>query len=321
MSIEQLSVHANGVHFACLATGSGPLALCLHGFPDSPHGYRYLMQELADAGYRAVAPYLRGYAPSSIPTDGDYSTPTLAADVSALHAALGGDHEAVLIGHDWGACIAYSGALHRPENWRRCVMMSVPPLAVFWSVAFRYEQLKRSFYFWMFQMDIAEAVVAADDLAFLDQLWRDWSPALQAAEDLERAKRSVRAPENLRAALGYYRGLFHPQEYGMANGLEKQGLTWGRQLLQRTLYLHGENDGCFVLDESDVSKTVDCFGPGSEAILLEDVGHFLLLEKPREVNARILAFLGREPLYSDSPIGATRLSWVGSDRRESKSFC
>src|SRR6266849_10786709 len=95
-------VQANGLQFHCLETGEGPLALCLHGFPDSAWTYRHLLPELAKAGYRAVAPFMRGYHPTGIPaklTD----TNDLAADVVALHDALGGDGNAVLIGHDWGA--------------------------------------------------------------------------------------------------------------------------------------------------------------------------------------------------------------------------
>ncbi len=96
---------ANGVEFAYLCEGpaDGPLALCLHGFPDTAHTWRYLLPRLAEAGYHAVAPYLRGYSPSSIAPDGRYDQGTLALDACALHGALGGTGDAVLIGHDWGA--------------------------------------------------------------------------------------------------------------------------------------------------------------------------------------------------------------------------
>src|SRR5262245_48349388 len=101
--LEQGSVRANGLQFHYLAMGDGPLALCLHGFPDSPWTYRHLLPELAHAGYRAVAPFMRGYAPTEVPASERYHTGDLAADVVALHAALGGDGRAVLIAHDWGA--------------------------------------------------------------------------------------------------------------------------------------------------------------------------------------------------------------------------
>src|ERR1700704_5760029 len=101
---------ANGVEFAVLEAGSGPLALCLHGFPDSAHTWRYLLPALAGAGFHAVAPFMRGYAPTGIPADGCFQLGALIADATALHDALGGDGQAVLIGSDWGAETAYGAA-------------------------------------------------------------------------------------------------------------------------------------------------------------------------------------------------------------------
>ena len=103
---------ANGVEFAFLSAGeSGPLALCLHGFPDTAHTWRHLLPALAGAGFRSVAPFMRGYAPTSVPPDGRYQTGALALDANALHDALGGDDAAVIIGHDW--------ARSRPEEQLR----------------------------------------------------------------------------------------------------------------------------------------------------------------------------------------------------------
>src|SRR6187402_33838 len=89
---EVSRVEANGVDFAYLHTGpdDGPLALCLHGFPDSAHTWRHLLPALASAGYHAVAPFMRGYAPTAVPADGRYQTGALATDAIALHEALGG---------------------------------------------------------------------------------------------------------------------------------------------------------------------------------------------------------------------------------------
>ena len=113
------------------ATGppTGPLALCLHGFPDTAHTWRYLLPRLADAGYHAVAPFLRGYAPTAVPADGRYDTGTLALDACALHEALGGAGDAVIIGHDWGAFATYGAAADQPERWRRVVTAAVAPQA------------------------------------------------------------------------------------------------------------------------------------------------------------------------------------------------
>ncbi|MFZ0248696.1 MAG: hypothetical protein WAL61_02025, partial [Acidimicrobiales bacterium] len=79
MDLRTMEVQANGVEFACLTDGpdDGPLALCLHGFPDTARTWRYLLPELAGAGYRAVAPFLRGYAPTAVPADGRYQVGAL----------------------------------------------------------------------------------------------------------------------------------------------------------------------------------------------------------------------------------------------------
>ncbi len=286
-------VQANGLRFHYLETGEGPLALCLHGFPDSPWSYRYLLPELAKAGYRSVAPFMRGYAPTEIPPDNNYQTSALGTDVVALHGALGGDGNAVLIAHDWGAAAAYGGAALEPQRWRRCAIMNVPPLAVYGQVAFRFEQIKRSFYFWFFQMHISNAVVPANDLAFIDGLWADWSPGYDANEDLPRVKECLRNPANLQAALGYYRALFSPARFGSPEAMEEQRTVWGRPLSQPTLYLHGRRDGCIALDAETIKEVPAFLGPGSQAEWVEEVGHFMLVEKPAEVNGRILRFLGK----------------------------
>jgi hypothetical protein len=78
-------VRANGLEFGLLEAGTGPLALCLHGFPDSAHTWRHLLPELAEAGFHAVAPFLRGYAPTAVPDDGRYGIGALVADTVALH--------------------------------------------------------------------------------------------------------------------------------------------------------------------------------------------------------------------------------------------
>jgi pimeloyl-ACP methyl ester carboxylesterase len=202
------TVRANQLTFEYLTQGDGPLALCMHGFPDSPYTYRYLLPALADAGYRAVAPFNRGFAPTELPDDRHHvHSSTMVADQIALHEALGGDGDAVLIAHDWGTVGAWGAASKEPGRWRRLVILNIPPLAIFGENIVTYDQIKRSFYFWYFQMQrVAEDVISADDFAFIDRIWADWSPGYDASEDLLRVKECIRQPEHFQAALGYYRG-------------------------------------------------------------------------------------------------------------------
>ena len=200
------TVTANGLQFAVLEAGSGPLALCLHGFPDSAHTWRYLLPALADAGFHAVAPFMRGNAPTEIPTDGCYELGALIADTIGLHDALGGDDRAVLVGNDWGAeggvwrgyvCSGIVGGV--------LVTLAVPPLALDTKMFADYDQLKRFFYLFFLKTPFAESVVASADMAFFDRLWQDWSPGYDAREDLDNVKRCLRDEGNLAAAIGYYR--------------------------------------------------------------------------------------------------------------------
>ncbi|HLH27819.1 MAG TPA: alpha/beta hydrolase [Acidimicrobiales bacterium] len=283
-------VTANGLEFAVLSDGpeDGPLALCLHGFPDTARTWRHLLPRLAGAGYRAVAPYLRGYAPSAVPADGAYDTGTLAVDACELHEALGGDDRAVLVGHDWGAFAAYGAANAEPERWRRVVTAAVPPLAAMGELFLRYDQLRRSFYVFVFQTPLAEAAVSADDLAFIERLWADWSPGYDAAEDVAWVKDSLRDPANLGAAIGYYRAMFSGPP-GAPRAAAAQAAAAG-VAPQPTLYLHGRDDGCLGLDA--IGPVSEHLSRGSESLVVERAGHFLHLERPDEVGDRILAFLG-----------------------------
>ncbi|HXW35982.1 MAG TPA: alpha/beta hydrolase [Acidimicrobiales bacterium] len=287
--IDQLSTTANGIEFAYLEAGprDGKLALCLHGFPDTAHTYRYLLPALADAGYRAVAPWMRGYAPTAIPADGRYQTGALATDACALHESLGGDSDAVLIGHDWGAFAAYGAAAFEPHRWRRVVTMAVPPPSAMSSKFFAYDQLKRSFYVFFFQSPLAETALSMNDMEFIDHLWADWSPGLDAAWDISKVKEALGEPDHLSAAIDYYRAMFDPTRHDPS--LEDAQEATNGSPPQPTLYLHGAQDGCMGIETFDDVEAH--LSPGSKHVLVQGGGHFLHLDVPRDVNKEILLFL------------------------------
>jgi pimeloyl-ACP methyl ester carboxylesterase len=281
------TIDANGLTFGYLRAGSGPLALCLHGFPDSPHTWRHLLPALAEAGYRAIAPFQRGYAPTSVPPDGAYQIGALAADANALHEALGGTEDAVLVGHDWGAVATYAATSHAPQRWRRAVAMSVPPFGAMLPILMDYAQLKRSFYMFVFQTALAGPAVAADDMAFLDHLWADWSPGYDATEDLGYVKACLGEPANLAAAIGYYQAMFDTSGHVPAYAAEQE--AYGRTGERPILYLHGASDGCI---DADLVQGVEAhLPPGSRADVVPGTGHFLHLERPAVVNRAIAGWL------------------------------
>ena len=282
-------VSANGTDFSYLECGTGKLALLLHGFPDTAQTWRHLMPVLADMGYRVVAPFMRGYAPSAVPSDGCYQTAMLARDANALHEKLGGDSEAIIIGHDWGAPSCYGAAIDAPSRWRKVVGMAVPPTAAL-GMAFvqNLEQIKKSWYMFFFQHGLADLVVGANNHAFIEMLWRDWSPGYDANFDLESIRKSLADPKNLQAALGYYRatlgdGYRDPKlgelQNQMASGVPSQPL----------LYIHGANDGCIGVDVVESAKKIAPANVKFEVV--EAAGHFLQLEQPKVVNKLICDFL------------------------------
>jgi pimeloyl-ACP methyl ester carboxylesterase len=287
--MEQRTVTANGLEFTYLAEGpeDGPLALCLHGFPDSAHTWRHLLPRLAGEGYRAVAPWMRGYAPTAVPEDGRYDTGTLALDVAGLHGALGGDERAVLVGHDWGALAAYVAAAAEPERWRRVVTLAVPPMQSMGELFFSYGQLRRSWYIFFFQTVLAEFAVSRDDHAFLDRLWADWSPGFDGSWDVARVKEALGTPEHLTAAIGYYRAMFGPPPEDPAAAAAQAAAATAHP--QPTLYLHGADDGCMGVDVT--GPVADVLAPGSEFVVVPGAGHFLHVERPDEVGTHVLRFL------------------------------
>lgn len=132
MLMTTIDLNLDDVTLSCETRGpdDGPLALCLHGFPDTRHTFRFLAPHFAARGYRVVVPSMRGYAPCSVSRTDNYQVVTLANDANRMHEVLGGDGRAVLIGHDWGAFATYAATDAEPDRWRRAVTMAVPPSAV-----------------------------------------------------------------------------------------------------------------------------------------------------------------------------------------------
>ncbi|MEU5943675.1 alpha/beta hydrolase [Micromonospora sp. NPDC047548] len=288
--MQKKRITANGIDFAYFEQGEGPLALLLHGFPEAPSMYRHLMPVLANAGYRAVAPAMRGFAPTQVPPDGSMRVADLIADANSLHEELGGDTNAVIIGHDWGGFATWGAAAHAPDRWSKVVVADVPPVRFYDRKAADPVQIHKNSHFYFFQMGIADQIVPVNDFAYLDWLWEHWSgsvPGFDSSEDREAGKDSLRAPENLRSGLGLYRDNFNSATFGTDQW--EMGAVLADLPTQPTLYLHGSEDP--VVDAATLADIVNALPAGSDGALLEGVGHFPFLESPDEVNERIAKFL------------------------------
>jgi pimeloyl-ACP methyl ester carboxylesterase len=135
-------------------------------------------------------------------------------------------------------------------------------------------------------------VISADNFAFIDRIWADWSPGYDASEDLPKVKECIREPAHFRAALGYYWGQFDPNRFGSEEWAAEQAAAWGKEITQPTLYLHGTQDGCHGCDQEQVDRIPGLCGPGSRSELIDGVGHFMMVQRPTDINKRILEFLG-----------------------------
>lgn len=288
--LHHKTISIGGLTFSALAMGEGPLVLCLHGFPDNAQSYRYQLPALAEAGYHAVALTLRGYEPSTQPSSGDYSQQAVAGDVIACVDQLG-DGRAHLIGHDWGASIAYQAAAVAPERFVSLTTMAVPHSGRFVNEAIRYpKQLRLSWYMAFFQLrGIAENVVARNDYRFIRKLWRDWSPGWDIPEDvLQDVIQTLKQPGVLKASLAYYRQALAPKSFTPS---AREAARF--QVAVPTLALTGHKDGCIDTEVFKAMMLEQDFPNGLDVQQIQEAGHFPHQEKPDIVNDLILNWINR----------------------------
>lgn len=213
-----------------------------------------------------IAPWLRGYAPS--PCEGPFDVETHARDVIELIVKIGKPID--LVGHDWGAAITYTVCALAPELVRRAVTLACPhPRTLIRSLR-RPHQLRASWYMAFFQLPLAARLAAARDFALIDRLWRTWSPGFSLDDARRRALHACLA-DSWPAPIRFYR----PQRFR------------GEVITTPVLQLHGADDGCILPpteeDAHRFRERVLAIVPG--------VGHFLHLEDPAGIAARIAAWL------------------------------
>ncbi|HUS28878.1 MAG TPA: alpha/beta hydrolase [Kofleriaceae bacterium] len=257
------TVRANGLQFAYLSEGTGPLVLLLHGFPDTAHTWDRTIKELAAAGFRAVAPFMRGYAPTEIPADGDYSVDTLGRDALALIEALG-EKTAILVGHDWGAAAAYAAAGLGPERISLLVTVAIPHPK---SLKPNPLLLLKQRHFFALRGKKAGARVREKDFAYVDELWRRWSPAWKdiPASETAAVKAAFADAGRAEAAAAYYSFVgFRPPK------------SYDAKVKMPAVAFAGEHD---VISSRAYEKARHCYEKSYEVVIVPG-GHFMHREHP-----------------------------------------
>lgn len=288
-AVSTRRIEANGQSFMVDEAGEGDaVALCLHGFPESRFSWRYQLPALAAAGWRAVAPDLRGYGDSSRPANRDaYRIEHLVADAAALFDALGARRR-LLVGHDWGAMIAWYFAIARTQPLDGLVIMNVPHPAVFRHVlSHSWAQRRRSWYVAFFQLPLLpETLLTAGRARAVAESFRGMAvnKAAFPPDVLDHYRRNALRPGAMTAMLNYYRANFA--------GLSGNAPPSPR-IETPTLMIWGEQDAALGLE---LTEGYDPYVADFTLERLPGVSHWVQQEAPETVNARLLAWLDRHGL-------------------------
>lgn len=286
MDTRTLHLEHQGLRFPALAAGpdDGPVALCLHGFPDTYHGFfEALGQEsfashLVRAGYRVVAPAMRGLARSCIPADSAYAPHDLAKDVIAHAQSLGG--KVALIANDWGAFAAYLAAVEAPELFTHLVTLGIPhPLSIKPSLGMLWKA--RHFIAFQFQARAAKSL-RKNDLAGVEVYYKRWSPTWKyPPAALTEVKRAYAEPGVVEGALAPYKA--------MRTHKKATDASLRQKIMVPTLALGGGGDP--TVPSSTYEAARRGFGARYEWDLVARVGHFPQREDPAATATRVLSFL------------------------------
>lgn len=292
---KRLALDLPHLRFQALAWGpdEGRLMLCLHGYPDTPWTWRHLGPHFAEQGFRVVAPFMRGYAPTELARDGDYGIGALMHDAIALHRELGGD-DAVLVGHDWGGLAANGMAAYPDGPFTKLVSMGVPMVAglkgpsggIAELIRRLPRQIRMSWYV-LYQQLPGISERSLDWV--LPKLWRDWCPPdYDGSADLERVWESLPDRSRRTAALSYYRAAFRPFRLSRPyRDLDRYAMN--EVPLLPMLVMHGRIDGAIDARIGALGSRV--LPRGSRHEIIDSAGHFMHLDRPETVHRLIGEYL------------------------------
>jgi len=267
-----------GIRLHYVEAGEGPLVVLLHGFPEFWYSWRHQIEPLAAAGYRVVAPDMRGYNLSSKPSDWRaYDASSLAGDIAGLIHALG-ERSALLVGHDWGAAVAYAVAMYHPDVVRRLAILNVPhPVRML--EGFRtLRQLRKSWYMFFFQIPrLPERMIAREDYSFAKRSLRSDSKDAFTDEDLERYVEAWSKPGALTAMINYYRAALRRSPSKAQAQLQP--------IEAQTLVIWGMRDRHLG---SELAEPPRKWVPNARVERIDEATHWVQHDAPERVNALLL---------------------------------
>ncbi len=286
-SITHHEATANGIRLHYARAGEGPPVLLLHGWPEFWYGWRATMPALAEAGFTAIAPDLRGFGTSEKPPDGGYDKRTVAIDVYELMRGLGFERFAV-VGHDWGGAVADWVLLDYPENVTKfCIMNMVYMPGMFAEGATMPapdpDVIAQSWYqhFHRLPNHVAERLVEGREDVYLGHIIETWTatPGAFTAADLAAYTKAYREPGALTGGFNYYR------EMGDIMLIAGHAAT---RPPQPTLVIWGMDDP--VIRPAGIEAYERCF-PNLTVVRIDGCGHFPQWERPDVVNEALIGFL------------------------------
>jgi pimeloyl-ACP methyl ester carboxylesterase len=317
MDVTQRRVATNGIELNIAEQGEGPLVIMLHGFPESWYSWRHQFAPLAEAGYHAVAPDMRGYGKSDKPADiSAYNQVEVTRDVIGLIDALGYD-TAVVIGHDWGAPTAWSAALNHPDRVNAVGALSVPftPRADRPPLDTLKEIFKDRFFYQLYFQEpgMAEAELEANVRTALRKFIHMASGEMDSEHFLKERPADADLlsdlpdPEQMGAwltdeDLDFYVAEFERTGFrGPLNYYRNHNLTWEltagapTTIEQPAMFVAGAKDGVIVMAAEALQKLPERVPNLIVNELIDGIGHWTQQEAPEAVNEAMLRFLRALP--------------------------
>jgi pimeloyl-ACP methyl ester carboxylesterase len=287
MELRHRQAVVNGVRLHYVEAGSGPLVVLLHGFPDFWWSWRLQIPALADAGYRVVAPDQRGYAESEKPRDWrEYRVEMLAADVAALIRDELGEEQAFVVGHDWGAAVAWMVATLHPEAVEKLAILNVPhPATLQQTLLSNPRQVLRSWYMFFFQLPwLPEHLLGWSGRRALAQAFRDARHGAFTADDLDRYEAALQGVDGFRGPINWYRA-------ALRTPIARTRRLY-RPIPTEVLVIWGEKDRFLIASMAEPPRELV---PNVRVERFPEASHWVHHDEAERVNALLTGFF-RDPL-------------------------